>query len=144
MRGRLERAVRRRALSESVRLVPGVPWSQMPGVYAAADLFALPCRTRLHGLEPEAFGLAFLEAAASGLPVIAGASGGVPETVLDGRTGYLVDARDPGAVGERVSMLLSDPQAARTWVPEGADRYASSTPGRAARVLAGLLEGAGP
>ena len=58
-------------------------------------MFALPVRTRRAGLEPEGLGLAAIEAAACGLPVVVGISGGTPETVQDGRTGYLVDPRDP-------------------------------------------------
>jgi phosphatidylinositol alpha-1,6-mannosyltransferase len=78
-RPRLQRLVRRCGVGESVRFVPGVPWEEMPAVYAMADVFALPCRTRLWGLEPEAFGIVFLEAAACGLPVVVGDSGGAPE-----------------------------------------------------------------
>jgi phosphatidyl-myo-inositol dimannoside synthase len=140
MRPFLQRAVRRQGLSASVRMVPGVPWSQMPGVYAAADVFALPCRTRLRGLQPEAFGIVFLEAAASGLPVVAGASGGVPETVLDGQTGYVVPPRDLDQLVRRVVSLLSTPATAAAMGARGrrevSARHAS---GRSARVLRDLL-----
>lgn len=103
---RLRRLASRLDVGGSVYFVPGVAWEQMPAVYAAADVFALPCRTRLGGLEPEALGIVFLEAAASGLPVIVGASGGAPETVVDGETGYVVDPHDPGQVAERITALL--------------------------------------
>lgn len=95
-------------LETSVFLRPGVPWEQMPDVYAAADVFALPCRTRRLGLEVEALGIVFLEAAAAGLPVIAGASGGAPETVDDGETGFVVDPFDGDMLAERITMLLGD------------------------------------
>ncbi len=90
-----------------------------------ADVFALPVRTRRAGLEPEGLGLATIEAAACGLPVIVGNSGGTPETVEDGRTGYLIDSRDPGALADRLRRLLLDAELAtamgargRTFVAE--------------------------
>jgi phosphatidyl-myo-inositol dimannoside synthase len=140
----LQRAVRREGLSASVRMVPGVPWSQMPGVYAAADVFALPCRTRLLGLQPEAFGIVFLEAAASGLPVVAGASGGVPETVLDGRTGYVVAPRDLDQLVRRIVSLLSTPATAAAMGARGRQEVsAHHACGHSARVLRDLLGGDG-
>jgi phosphatidylinositol alpha-1,6-mannosyltransferase len=141
MRGRLLRSVRRTGVSGSVRILAGVPWQDMPGVYAAADVFALPCRTRLRGLEPEAFGLVFLEAAASGLPVVAGSSGGVPEALVDGRTGYLVDPRDSGAVAERISALLAAPAAARAMGSLGRQWVGENHPDGGAQVVAELLAG---
>lgn len=112
-RRRLERRVAASAaLRASVRFVTDATWHDMPGVYAAADLLAVPCRTRLGGLEPEALGIVFLEAAACGLPVVVGASGGAPETVVDGETGYVVDPRSVSDVADRVCALLSDPDAA--------------------------------
>lgn len=111
----LRRQVAAQGVSGSVLLVPGVAWDLMPDVYAAADVFALPCRTRRAGLEPEALGIAYLEAAASGLPVVVGRSGGAPETVLDGRSGHVVDPRDAAATAHRVAGLLDDPQRARAF-----------------------------
>jgi phosphatidylinositol alpha-1,6-mannosyltransferase len=98
--------VRRRGLGDSVRLLPGVPHAQMPQVYAAADVFALPCRTRRFGLEREALGIVFLEAVASGLPTVVGRSGGAPETVVDGQTGWVVDPRDVDALAARLAALV--------------------------------------
>jgi phosphatidylinositol alpha-1,6-mannosyltransferase len=135
MRRRLEAKAGTLHLDESVRLLPGVAWEDMPEVYAAADVFALPCRTRLGGLEPEALGIVFLEAAASGLPIVVGNSGGAPETVVDGETGYVVDPRDPGNVAARIIDLLDDRAAAaamgvagRDWVRQvhGAQQAAST------------------
>jgi phosphatidylinositol alpha-1,6-mannosyltransferase len=60
------------------------------------------------GLDVEGLGIVFLEAAACGLPVVAGDSGGAPEAVRDGETGYVVDGRDPHAVGGRLQTLLMD------------------------------------
>lgn len=122
---RLRRLAARLGIAGQVRFAAGVPWEQMPAVYSAADVFALPCRTRLGGLEPEAFGIVFLEASAAGLPVVVGASGGAPETVVDGVTGYLVDPVDIGQIAERIVSLLTSPTEAaamgaegRAWVAE--------------------------
>jgi phosphatidylinositol alpha-1,6-mannosyltransferase len=82
-RARLQRMVRRRGLEGAVRLVGGVGWDEVPAWTDAADVFAMPCRTRLGGLEPEAWGIVFLEAQACGLPIVVGRSGGAPETVCD-------------------------------------------------------------
>lgn len=82
-RKRVERMVRRRGITDSVVLTGSVPWSEIPAYTDAGDVFAMPCRTRLFGLEAEAFGIVFLEAAACGLPVIGGDSGGAPEVVRE-------------------------------------------------------------
>ncbi|MBD0695375.1 glycosyltransferase family 4 protein [Streptomyces sp. CBMA123] len=87
--------------------------------YAAADVFAMPCRTRKAGLEAEGLGIVFLEAAASGLPVVAGDSGGAPDTVLDGRTGSVVDGRSVPAVADAVAAALLDADRAREFGRRG-------------------------
>ncbi|MFJ8039831.1 glycosyltransferase family 4 protein [Kitasatospora sp. NPDC096147] len=110
-----ERRLRRLAaqLPEgSVEFAGGRSHAELPGYYAAADLFAMPCRTRRAGLEAEGLGIVYLEAAASGLPVVAGDSGGAPDAVLDGRTGVVVDGRDVRAVAEAVIRLLGTPEGA--------------------------------
>ena len=78
-----------------------------------AGVFALPVRTRLAGLNPEGLGLAALEAAACGLPVIVGDSGGAPETVRDGDTGFVVPSDDHQLLAERLSLLLDNPSLAQ-------------------------------
>lgn len=106
----------------AVRFAGGVSHADTPPYYAAADVFAMPCRTRRAGLEAEGLGIVFLEAAASGLPVVVGDSGGAPDTVLDGRTGRVVDGTDPAAVAEALTGILLDPDravmgaAGREWV----------------------------
>jgi len=77
-----------------------------------ADVFALPVRTRLAGLNPEGLGLAALEAAACGLPALVGRSGGAPETVLDGVTGHVLPSRDVPAWTRAMLSLLDQPRAA--------------------------------
>jgi phosphatidylinositol alpha-1,6-mannosyltransferase len=78
----------------------------VPAYTDAGDVFAMPCRTRLLGLEPEAFGIVFLEAQACGLPVLVGDSGGAPETLLDSRTGFIVDPAD--GLAPSLSTLLRE------------------------------------
>lgn len=107
-RSRLERLVRDNRVGESVVFAGAVPWSEAPGWFDVGDVFAMPCRTRKGGLEPEALGIVFLEAQACGHPVLVGDSGGAPETVLHGETGYVVDPFDPLAIAARAAELLSD------------------------------------
>lgn len=87
-RARLERMVARRDLDDAVRFAGSVPWEEVPAHLAASDVFAMPSRDRWFGLEVEAFGIVYLEAAAAGLPIVAGRSGGVAEAVVaaHGRT----------------------------------------------------------
>ncbi|MFF9348223.1 glycosyltransferase family 4 protein [Streptomyces sp. NPDC014734] len=124
-RGPDERRLRRLARgcpARSVVFAGGMDHAEMADQYAAADLFAMPCRTRRGGLEAEGLGIVFLEASASGLPVVVGRSGGAPDTVLDGRTGHVVDGRDTAAVARAItSTLMSADRAAmgeagRQWV----------------------------
>ncbi|OSC74035.1 alpha-(1-2)-phosphatidylinositol mannosyltransferase, partial [Streptomyces sp. BF-3] len=99
-------------VAHAVVLAGGRPHPEMPEHYAAADVFAMPCRTRRRGLEVEGLGIVFLEAAAAGLPVLVGDSGGAPDTVRDGESGYVVDGRDTDAVADRLVALLRDRAAA--------------------------------
>jgi phosphatidyl-myo-inositol dimannoside synthase len=90
-----------------------VPAGELPAHYAAGDVFAMPCRTRNRGLDVEGLGIVYLEASASGLPVVAGDSGGAPDAVRAGETGYVVGGRDVAAVADRVATLLADRDLAR-------------------------------
>ena len=83
-------------LDAPVTLLGRVPDEAMPDVYGCGDVFAMLCRTRWGGLEQEGFGIVFLEAAAAGVPQVAGRSGGAHEAVADGETGLVVDERDRG------------------------------------------------
>jgi phosphatidylinositol alpha-1,6-mannosyltransferase len=116
--------VARRGLGGSVRLVPGVPWEEMPQWYAAADVFALPCRTRRFGLEPEAYGIVFLEAAASGLPIIVGDSGGAPETLTPGTSGAVADPHDRAEVAQLIVRFLEARNAEAAAAREGGHGFA--------------------
>lgn len=97
----VQRLADRLRVADSVVWVGSVPWLEVPAYLDAGDVFAMPCRTRLWGLEPEAFGMVFLEAQACGLPVVAGMSGGAPEAVLD-TGGVVVDPRSPDEVASAI------------------------------------------
>ena len=90
-RGRLEARIRRRAARAAVpvRVESGVPWEEIPDLYRSCDVFVMPVRSRWLGLEAEGLGIVYLEASASGVPIVAGTSGGAPETVVPGVTGYM-------------------------------------------------------
>jgi phosphatidylinositol alpha-1,6-mannosyltransferase len=91
-----------------------VPDRDLPSLYAAADVFALCCRNRWGGLEQEGFGIVLLEAAAAGVPTIAGRSGGAAEAVAEGESGAVIDnPEDPEAVAAAIAPLLDDPALAR-------------------------------
>jgi phosphatidyl-myo-inositol dimannoside synthase len=109
---RLEHLVRK--TGAPVRLLGRVPGGDLPGLYASSDAFVLCCRSRWRGLEQEGFGIVFLEAAAAGVPCVAGDSGGAAEAVVDGETGYVVDdPTDVGSVADAIAQLISDPALAR-------------------------------
>jgi phosphatidylinositol alpha-1,6-mannosyltransferase len=93
-----------------VRLLGNLPDDVVPRLVGAADVFAMLCRNRWLGLEQEGFGIVFLEAAAAGVPQVAGASGGAGEAVEDGRTGLVVRRpTDVGAAAAALARLLTDP-----------------------------------
>jgi phosphatidylinositol alpha-1,6-mannosyltransferase len=109
----LQRLAREAGVEPAVVFTGGVPWKELPAHYAAGDVYAMPCRTRRRGLDVEGLGIVYLEASATGLPVVAGDSGGAPDAVRDGETGYVVDGRSPAAVADRIAPLLADPVLAR-------------------------------
>ncbi len=137
----------RRLADESpvtVRVLGAVSDQDRADLLGAADVFVMACRSRWLGLEQEGFGIVFLEAAAAGVPQIAGNSGGAPEAVLDGVTGLVVaDPGDPGAVAQALRALLADPiarrrmgRAARARVQESFDNDLLAS--RLAEALAGV------
>lgn len=141
-RDSLESMVGQAGLGKDVHLTGSVPWESLPAHYAAGDVFAMPCRTRHRGIDVEGLGIVFLEASATGLPVIAGDSGGAPDAVLEGQTGYVVPGGDAAAVAERAVELLLDPELrtvmgerGRAWVETD---WSSAVAGlRLASLLAG-------
>jgi phosphatidylinositol alpha-1,6-mannosyltransferase len=110
--GRLRRLAAHLGVSDEVLFTGAVPDEELPAYLDAADVFAMPSRTRWLGLDLEGLGLSSLEGAASGLPVVTGAQGGAPDVVLPGRTGTVVDGRDTAAVTRAVVDLLDEPDRA--------------------------------
>lgn len=93
-----------------IRMLGRVPEADLADLYGCSDLFAMVCHDRWLGLEQEGFGIVFADAAASGIPAVAGDSGGAAEAVLDGETGVVVRRpRDPVAVAAALAPLLDDP-----------------------------------
>jgi len=97
-----------RGVADHVTFTGGVPGDELPAHHALADLFAMPCRTRGGGMDVEGLGIVFLEASATGVPVIAGESGGAPEAVQHNKTGLVVDGRSVDKVADAVTELLTD------------------------------------
>ncbi|MET0901003.1 MAG: glycosyltransferase family 4 protein [Mycobacterium sp.] len=129
-------------VADHVVFTEAVPGAELPAHYAMGDVFAMPCRTRGAGLDVEGLGIVFLEASAAGIPVVAGDSGGAPETVLDGQTGYVVNGRDGDQLAETISGLLAHPERAATMGSRGRDWVTrewqwDTIAARAAALLAG-------
>jgi phosphatidylinositol alpha-1,6-mannosyltransferase len=137
------RTLAERAPTRSVSFVGEVTEEDLPRYYAAGDVFAMPCRTRLAGLEVEGWGNVFIEAAACGRPVVVGDSGGSREALVHGETGLLVDGSDVEGVADAVSALLEDPAYARRLGKTGRARVERDhTWPRVADRLAGWLRSA--
>jgi phosphatidylinositol alpha-1,6-mannosyltransferase len=95
------------------------PWVELPPYFAAGDVFCMPTRTRKAGFEVEGLGIVYLEASASGLPVVAGNSGGAPDAVLEGESGLVVDGASDSAVAGAIVRLLSDGRARAAMAEQG-------------------------
>ena len=109
-RGYLENRVKALGIQESVTFIGRIQYVDLPMYLCVGDLFVMPSRSRLAGLEVEGLGIVYLEASACGLPVIAGDSGGAPDAVLEGQTGLVVDGTQKSEVASAVVELLLDPE----------------------------------
>jgi len=121
----LEKRIKNLGLANRVTFVGRVQYADLPRYICVGDVFAMPSRSRLAGLEVEGLGIVYLEASACGLPVIGGISGGAPDAVLQGETGYSVDGRSAHEVAEALVRVLADKELAqrlgargRQWVIE--------------------------
>jgi phosphatidyl-myo-inositol dimannoside synthase len=138
-------ALAERLPPRAVRFTGPVPAADLPACYDAGDVFAMPCRTRRGGLDVEGLGIVYLEASATGLPVIGGDSGGAPDAIRDGESGYVVPGRDVAAVAARITELLTDPAKARAMGEKGlAWVHREWTPDQVADRLRHLLDGPSP
>jgi len=118
-RSRLDRLAASVGVTDSVLFTGPVSWADLPAYYDVGNIFAMPCRTRRAGLDVEGLGIVYLEASATGLPVICGDSGGAPDAVIDGETGYVVPGRDPRMLADRLIQLLVDPAGAAAMGDKG-------------------------
>jgi phosphatidyl-myo-inositol dimannoside synthase len=107
-RAELGKLADRLRLDGSVVFAGPVPPEELPAYYDAGNVFAMPCRTRRAGLDVEGLGIVYLEASATGLPVVGGDSGGAPDAILAGETGYVVPGRSEEALAGRLIELLGD------------------------------------
>ena len=108
-RSYLENRVKALGIQERVTFIGRIQYADLPRYICVGDLFVMPSRSRLAGLEVEGLGIVYLEASACGLPVIAGDSGGAPDAVIEGETGLVVDGTSKSDVAAAVVELLLDP-----------------------------------
>jgi phosphatidyl-myo-inositol dimannoside synthase len=113
----LEGLARDLGVADRVRFLTNVPDSDLPALYNTAEIYL--GLSRPAGLMVEGFGISLSEASASGIPVVAGSGGGIPDAVRDGETGLLVDAEGPEAAIGAVQLLLGDRELARRLGAEG-------------------------
>ena len=109
----LEKLVKKFSVESAITFIGRIQYSDLPRYISAGDIFAMPSRSRLAGLEVEGLGIVYLEASACELPVIAGRSGGAPDAVLEGVTGLTVDGTKPEEVAAAVIALFDNPKMAR-------------------------------
>ena len=122
-REHLEKLVRKHSLQKAVSFIGRIQYTDLPGYICVGDIFAMPSRSRFAGLEVEGLGIVYLEASACGLPVIAGESGGAPDAVIEGVTGFVVDGTNTEQIAKRAIQLLLDEKlsismgsAGRAWI----------------------------
>ena len=118
-RQRLEKLVAQSPVSEKIQFLGAVDGDMLPDLYRCADIFVAPIRSRFFGIEGEGLGITLVEAAASGLPVVAGRSGGTPEAVVDGISGFVVDGADPYEVVAAIARIVVDKDLRRAMGTKG-------------------------
>ena len=124
-RKRLDELVKKFKLENHVTFIGRIQYSDLPRHFSLGDIFAMPSRSRLFGLEVEGLGIVYLEASACGLPVVGGNSGGAPDAVKEGITGFVVDGNKLPEIADRIITLLKDDElrnqmgnAGRSWAME--------------------------
>ena len=119
----LTKMVEKLNLSDAVTFIGRIQYKELPRYICAGDIFAMPSRSRLAGLEVEGLGIVYLEASSCALPVIAGRSGGAPDAVDEGVTGFSVEGTSPSEVSKAIIKLFDDPikakamgESGRSWI----------------------------
>lgn len=120
-RKRLEKLANDLGVESSITFIGRIQYMDLPTYICVGDLFAMPSRSRLAGLEVEGLGIVYLEASACGLPVIAGKSGGAPDAVIEGVTGVTVDGKSSPAIANAAISMLDDLEKARAMGAHGRD-----------------------
>jgi phosphatidylinositol alpha-1,6-mannosyltransferase len=122
-RKHLEKLVMKSSLEQNVTFAGRIMFDRLPSYLSAADLFAMPSRSRFFGLEVEGLGIVYLEASACGIPVVAGNSGGAPDAVLEGVTGLCVDGTNIEQITGAIVEICRDAErashmgaAGRNWI----------------------------
>lgn len=118
-REELDRLAKEHRVSDDIRFIGRIDYRELPAYLSMGDVFAMPCRSRLAGLEVEGLGIVYLEASACGLPVIAGDSGGAPDAVIPGETGFVVNGEDIDEISSRAIELLVNQELQRTFGKRG-------------------------
>jgi phosphatidylinositol alpha-1,6-mannosyltransferase len=118
-RAELEKRSETLGVRDRITFIGRVQYSELPEYICAGDIFAMPSRSRLAGLEVEGLGIVYLEASSCGLPVIGGLSGGAPDAVLEGETGFSVDGTSADAIAQAAIRLLSDSEYAERLGTQG-------------------------
>ena len=124
-REHLQNLVKQHRLEASVTFIGRIQYNDLPMYICAGDIFVMPCRSRLMGLEVEGLGIVYLEASACGLPVLAGNSGGAPDAVVQNKTGLVVDGTDHKQIATAAFELLTNVEsslkmgiAGRQWITD--------------------------
>jgi len=124
-RDHLQKLIQEHRLEGSVTLIGRIDYKDLPLYICVGDIFAMPSRSRLMGLEVEGLGIVYLEASACGLPVLAGNSGGAPDAVVQNETGLVVDGTNNKEIADAAIELLTKVDlskkmdaAGRKWIVE--------------------------
>ena len=107
-REHLQTLVKKHNLEASVTFIGRIQYKDLPTYICVGDIFAMPSRSRLMGLEVEGLGIVYLEASSCGLPVLAGDSGGAPDALVQNETGLVVDGTDDQQIATAAIKLLTD------------------------------------
>ena len=112
-REHLEKLAKQHNLESSLTFIGRIQYKDLPMYICAGDIFAMPSRSRLMGLEVEGLGIVYLEASSCGLPVIAGSSGGAPDAVVQNKTGLVVNGTDTHQIASAAIELLTNVESSK-------------------------------